>query len=120
MIVEISTKLTFEAAHHLPMLPETHKCHRIHGHNYTIEVVLRAPIDPELGMAFDYADIDHIVDERIIAVCDHRLLNDIPGLENPTAENIAIWALAQLLQTPFPVVEVSVWETQNYRATVRA
>lgn len=120
MIVEISTKRTFEAAHHLPRLPEGHKCRRMHGHNYTIEVVLRAPIDPELGMAFDYADIDRIVDERIISVCDHRLLNDISGLENPTGENIAIWALAQLLQMSLPVVEVSVWETANYRATVRA
>lgn len=119
-IVEIATRRTFEAAHHLPMLPSEHKCHRVHGHNYVIEVVLRAPIDPMLGMAFDYAVIDGAIDALIVGVCDHRLLNEIPGLENPTGENIAIWAWRQLSTTVMPLHEVSVWETPHYRATVRA
>lgn len=102
------------------MLPAEHKCHRVHGHNYTIEVVVRAPIDPALGMAFDYATMDAIVDELITNVCDHRLLNDVSGLENPTGENIALWAMQRLKVTVLPVAEVSVWETPHYRATVRA
>lgn len=118
--VEISTRRTFEAAHHLPYLPAEHKCRRLHGHNYQIEVVVRAPVDEMLGMAYDYAVLDGYVDDLVINVCDHRLLNDIEGLENPTGENIAIWALRRLLQTPLPVAEVSVWETPRYRATVRA
>ncbi len=116
--VEISTIRTFEAANHLPMLPDGHKCKRVHGHNYTIEVVVRAPIDPILGMAFDYSVIDSVVDTLIINICDHRLLNDIEGLENPTGENIALWAMRRLLTTVLPVHEVSVWETPHYRATI--
>lgn len=118
--VEISTKRTFEAAHHLPRLPKEHKCHRVHGHNYAIEVRISAPIDPHLGMAFDYATMDAVVDELITNVCDHRLLNDIEGLENPTGENIAIWAMRRLKLTVLPVSSVTVWETPHYAATVRA
>lgn len=120
MNVEIATTRTFEAAHHLPNLPAEHKCHRMHGHNYKIEVSVRAPIQEHLGMAFDYAMLDAIVDELIVKPCDHRVLNDIEGLENPTGENIAIWAARRLLCTVLPIHAVTIWETPNYRATVYA
>jgi len=119
MIVEISTRRTFEAAHHLPMLPEAHKCHRVHGHNYVVEVSVRAEIDETAGMAMDYAELDRAFDDLVFAVCDHRLLNDVPGLENPTGENIAIWIALRMLAFGLPIHEVSVWETPCYRATVR-
>lgn len=119
-IVEISTRRTFEAAHTLPMLPDSHKCSRMHGHNYMIEIVARGELDPVLGWVCDYGVLDCAIDELIIKLCDHRYLNDIAGLENPTGENIAIWALERLRKTVFPIVEVSVWETPHYKATARA
>ena len=119
-LAEISTKRTFEAAHRLPRLPVEHKCHRLHGHNYTIEVVARGPLDPTLGWVCDYGMLDVAIDELVIKACDHRFLNEIPGLENPTGEIIALWALARLKATLLPVVEVSIWETPHYRATARA
>ncbi len=119
-VVEIATRRMFEAAHYLPNLPDGHKCKRMHGHNYVVEVVLRAPIDPLIGMAWDYAVLDGHIDALIVNACDHRVLNEIEGLENPTGENIAIWAWRQLEITMLPLHEVSVWETPHYRATVRA
>lgn len=117
--IEISTRRTFEAAHRLPNLPPEHKCHRLHGHNYTIEVVASGPLDKTLGWVCDYGMLDVAIDQLIINVCDHRYLNDITGLENPTGEIIALWALERLRKTLLPVVEVSIWETPHYRSTAR-
>ncbi len=120
MKVEISVTRAFEAAHYLPALPDGHKCKRTHGHNYTIELVILADINQETGMGPDYAYLDQALDEQVINVCDHRLLNDIPGLENPTGEMIAIWALERLRQIVPGVLQINVWETPNYRATAFA
>ena len=119
--VYISTRRAFEAAHYLPLLPADHKCKRLHGHNYSIEVILRTDVYPgDIGMAIDYADLDSAIDNMIISVCDHRLLNEIDGLTNPTGENIAMWA-GRRLQKSLPTLhEVRVWETPNYCAIVFA
>lgn len=117
--VYISTRRTFEAAHYLPLLPREHKCRRLHGHNYQIEVVLRTAVGAD-GMMIDYADIDAAVDTLVVDVCDHRLLNDVDGLENPTGEVIAVWAAHRLREALPGLHKVSVWETPRYCATVRA
>ena len=79
----------FESAHHLPLLPEGHKCKNMHGHNYRMEVVVRGTLDAR-GFVKDFAEIDSDV-MPLIKKIDHRVLNDIEGLENPTAEVIASW-----------------------------
>src|SRR5438067_3221298 len=79
----------FESAHHLPLLPEGHKCKNLHGHNYRIDVVVYGTLDPR-GFVRDFAEIDAEIMPLIKRV-DHRLLNEIEGLENPTAEIIAAW-----------------------------
>jgi 6-pyruvoyltetrahydropterin/6-carboxytetrahydropterin synthase len=84
----------FEAAHHLPLLPEGHKCRRMHGHNYRVDIVVRGALDRR-GFVADFAEIDADV-LPLIAVVDHRVLNDIEGLQNPTAELIAAWFLARI------------------------
>jgi len=81
----------FEAAHHLPHLPEGHRCRRMHGHGYRVDVVVRGPLDAR-GFVADFAEIDALL-LPLIARIDHRVLNDIEGLENPTAELIAAWFL---------------------------
>jgi 6-pyruvoyltetrahydropterin/6-carboxytetrahydropterin synthase len=103
----------FEAAHHLPLLPDGHKCKRMHGHSYRVDVVVRGALDAR-GFVSDFAEIDAEV-QPLIARIDHRVLNDIEGLENPTAELIAAWLLERL-----PACEsVRVYENDDCWAEAR-
>jgi len=95
LLVDIFKIFQIEAAHRLPHVPEGHKCARLHGHSFRIEIHLSGPVDSHAGWVMDFADLKTVfapVYERI----DHRLLNDIPGLENPTSENLARWIWDQL------------------------
>jgi 6-pyruvoyltetrahydropterin/6-carboxytetrahydropterin synthase len=104
----------FEAAHRLPRVPASHPCSRIHGHSYHIAVTITGQVDPDMGWIMDFADIDRHVDE-IVAVVDHQLLNDIPGLENPTSEILARWFWDRL-QPDLPMLtEIMVSETPSSR-----
>ena len=90
----ITKRFHFESGHWLPNVPEGHKCRRHHGHNYKLEVTISgSPLSS--GFLIDFFDLDKIVNP-IIAEVDHRMLNDIPGLENPTAELIGRWFLQRL------------------------
>jgi 6-pyruvoyltetrahydropterin/6-carboxytetrahydropterin synthase len=84
----------FEAAHHLPKVPDGHKCKNMHGHNYRIEVVFSGELD-DRGFVADFAELDTEV-VPLIKKVDHRVLNEVEGLENPTAENIAAWFLQRI------------------------
>ena len=79
-----------EAAHRLPHVPATHKCARLHGHSFRIEVHVRGEPDPQLGWVIDFADVKQAF-APIFEQLDHRYLNDVPGLENPTSESLAQW-----------------------------
>ena len=97
--MDVFKTFTFEAAHRLPHVPEGHKCARLHGHSFRVEVHVSGEVDGQTGWVMDFADIKAAFDpvrERL----DHRYLNEIEGLENPTSENVAryIWrALAPRL-----------------------
>lgn len=93
--VEIYKEFTFEAAHRLPRLPETHKCWRLHGHSFRVGVGIEGPIDPDLGWATDFGDI-RAAFKPLEDALDHRYLNEIDGLENPTSENLAVWIWERL------------------------
>lgn len=88
--MEIWKEFTFEAAHLLPNLPTDHKCRRLHGHSYQVRAYVDGEIDPNLGWVVDFAEIRQAC-EPIRQQLDHYYLNEIEGLENPTAENIARW-----------------------------
>lgn len=88
--MKITQVFTFESAHHLPRVPPTHRCHNLHGHSYRVELQLEGPVDPESGFVADFFDIETAF-EPLRLQLDHHCLNDVEGLENPTAENIAIW-----------------------------
>lgn len=104
----------FEAAHFLPYLPEGHKCKRLHGHSFRFEVVIEGPCDPNLGWVMDYAEISAVVNP-VRDQLDHYLLNAIPGLGNPTSENIAIW-LWKEIKPHLPMLdEIVVAETCTAR-----
>jgi 6-pyruvoyltetrahydropterin/6-carboxytetrahydropterin synthase len=93
--MDIYKEFTFEAAHRLPNVPAGHKCGRLHGHSFRVEVHVVGPLDPVLGWVMDYADIKAIV-KPVIGRLDHYYLNDIPGLDNPTSEVIARWLWQEL------------------------
>ena len=118
MKMELRKSFQFEAAHLLPHLPEGHKCRRLHGHSFQVEVVVTGECDPRLGWVMDYAEISAAFKplwERL----DHYHLNDIPGLENPTSENVAIW-IWEGLQPRLPLLsEIVVEETCTARCVYR-
>jgi 6-pyruvoyltetrahydropterin/6-carboxytetrahydropterin synthase len=105
-MITVCRRYTFEAAHHLRgVVPPEHKCHRIHGHSYELEVKVTGPVENGMvhGLEFDVIDA---VAHALIKMVDHRTLNDVPGLEVPTIENIAPWfanAIAKGLQCPVTV-----------------
>lgn len=108
--MEIFKVFTVEAAHHLPNVPAGHKCSRLHGHSFRIEVHLRGEVDPHMGWIADFGDIKQAF-APVFDALDHRYLNEIPGLENPTSENLAIW-IWRALQTDMPLLSsVVVHET---------
>jgi 6-pyruvoyltetrahydropterin/6-carboxytetrahydropterin synthase len=91
--LDVFKTFTFEAAHRLPNVPEGHKCARLHGHSFRVEVHVAGPVDSLTGWVMDFAEIKAAFDP-VHEALDHRYLNDIEGLENPTSENVAryIWA----------------------------
>lgn len=112
-LTRIGRTYRFESAHHLPHLPEGHRCRNLHGHNYRVEVVLRGGLDTR-GFVMDFAEIDAMV-EPLLRMVDHRLLNDVPGLENPTAEIIAAWFFERIQGCE----SVRVYENDDCWAEVR-
>jgi 6-pyruvoyltetrahydropterin/6-carboxytetrahydropterin synthase len=93
--MEIFKEFSFEAAHRLPHVPEGHKCGRLHGHSFRVEVTIRGPVGAESGWVMDFADLKQAF-QPLYEELDHRYLNDIPGLENPTSENLARWLWRRL------------------------
>ena len=114
MNVRLVHEFRFEAAHKLPKVPKGHKCARLHGHSFKVEIAVAGPVDEETGWFIDYAVL-HAAWEPLFAQLDHNYLNDVPGLENPTSEVLARW-LWDRLREPLPSLEqVTVFETCEAR-----
>lgn len=88
--MEIFKKYYFDSAHFLPNVPENHKCRNMHGHTYKLIVFISGNIENNNGWVMDFAVLKNTINS-IIEIIDHKVLNDISGLENPTCENIARW-----------------------------
>ncbi len=88
--MEIYKEFTFEAAHRLPNVPPEHKCARLHGHSFLAAIYVRGPVVEPAGWVIDFADIKATFQPWYDQL-DHHYLNEIPGLENPTSENLAKW-----------------------------
>ncbi len=93
--MELFKEFTFESAHRLPHVPEGHKCGRLHGHSFRVAIHIEGEVDPHTGWIRDFAEIKAIF-KPIYEQLDHNYLNDIPGLENPTSENLCRWIWQQL------------------------
>src|SRR5512140_2513906 len=118
MKMELRKTFQFEAAHFLPLLPDTHKCRRLHGHSFQAEIVVAGVCDPHLGWLMDYADITAAF-KPLADQLDHNFLNKVPGLENPTSENIALWIWEHLKPALPLLTEVAVAETCTARCVYR-
>ena len=108
--MDIFKQFHFEAAHHLAHAPAGHKCRRIHGHSYHVTVVIGGEVKQPEGWVMDFAEI-----KQAFVACqtrlDHRNLNEIPGLDNPTSENLAIWIWNELAAGLPGLKEVRIEET---------
>lgn len=108
--VRITQGFTFEAAHFLPNVTETHRCRRMHGHSYRVDLTLEGPVDPVTGFVVDFFDVEAAFGP-LLKQLDHYCLNDIEGLENPTAEIIAAWIWARTKPLLPLLATVRVYET---------
>ncbi|HWM85059.1 MAG TPA: 6-carboxytetrahydropterin synthase QueD [Kofleriaceae bacterium] len=117
MICRLSRDYRFEAAHFLPRVPAGHQCRRMHGHSYALRISIEGEPDPERGWVMDFAAMDEAVDP-VVRRLDHQVLNEVPGLDNPTAELLAGW-LWRELEGKLPVVEIEVAETDSARCVLR-
>ncbi|PKN76533.1 MAG: 6-carboxytetrahydropterin synthase QueD [Deltaproteobacteria bacterium HGW-Deltaproteobacteria-10] len=98
--MEIFKVFHIDAAHRLPNVPPGHKCAQLHGHSFRIAIHINGPVDPQYGWVIDFADITKAF-QPLHDQLDHKYLNDIEGLENPTSENLAQW-LWRNLQPSLP------------------
>jgi len=95
MKMELRKSFQFEAAHLLPRLPKAHKCRRLHGHSFRVEIAVAGECDEKLGWLMDYAELSAAF-RPLWEKLDHRYLNQVPGLANPTSEVIAVWIWKKL------------------------
>lgn len=108
--MEIFKEFTLEAAHRLPNVPDGHKCARLHGHSFRVEVHVGGAVDAHAGWVMDFADLKAAF-RPIHEQLDHRYLNEVEGLDNPTSENLARWIWARLQPTLPGLSRVVVRET---------
>jgi 6-pyruvoyltetrahydropterin/6-carboxytetrahydropterin synthase len=118
MKIELCRDYRFEAAHRLPRVPEGHKCARLHGHSFRFTVLLAGEVDERTGFLIDFADVDAVVDP-IVAQLDHRYLNEIEGLDNPTSELLAAWLWRRIRGRLPQLAAVTVAETCDSRCTYK-
>ena len=116
--MELRKTFQFEAAHLLPHLPKSHKCRRLHGHSFKVDIVVEGEVYPKLGWVMDDAEISKAF-KPLWEKLDHFYLNEIAGLENPTSENIAIWIWNKLKPKLPLLTEVVVAETCTARCVYR-
>lgn len=110
--MEVFRVFQIEAAHWLPNVPAGHKCSRLHGHSFRVEVHVRGEVGRDSGWVMDFADLGEAF-RPLFEQLDHYCLNDIEGLANPTSENLARWVWAKLQPDLPGLSKVSVQETCN-------
>ena len=116
--MELRKSFQIESAHRLPHVPVGHKCARLHGHSWVIEIVLEGPVGDETGWVMDFADVKEAF-RPIYDQLDHHYLNGIPGLENPTSERLAVWIWERLKPVLPLLSEVVIAETCTSRCVYR-
>ena len=109
--MKLFKEFSFEAAHKLPLVDKNHKCFNLHGHSFKVKITIEGPVNA-LGWVMDFSDIKKFC-QPIIEVLDHKYLNEIDGLDNPTSENIAVWIWQRLIQKLPELSSIEIMETCN-------
>ncbi|MEK6612430.1 MAG: 6-carboxytetrahydropterin synthase QueD [Gemmatimonadota bacterium] len=103
-------EFTIAAGRRLTGVPADHPCARVHGHTFLVRLTVSGPVNPQTGFVADFADLRSAF-APVHDALDHRFLNDVPGLENPTSERLAIW-IWQSLRPALPALSaVEITET---------
>ncbi len=118
MNVELIREYRFESAHRLPRVPAGHKCQRLHGHSFKIEITVVGEVDPKTGWFIDYGDLDRIW-QPLHDQLDHNFLNEIEGLDNPTSEILAKWIFDAMRKDLPSLSAVTIFETCDARCIYR-
>jgi len=108
--MEIYKKFNIEAAHHLPNVPDGHKCKRLHGHSFEVSIHVCDQVDQDKGWVIDFADIKAAF-KPLYDQLDHHYLNEVEGLENPTSENLARWIWLHLKPKLPTLCQITIQET---------
>lgn len=108
--MDIFKTFTLEAAHRLPNVPPGHKCARLHGHSFRVELHVSGPLGADSGWVMDFADLKAAF-QPLYDQLDHHCLNDIDGLDNPTSECLAVWIWDRLKLALPGLSQVVVHET---------
>ncbi len=114
MNVRLIHEFRFEAAHRLPRVPQGHKCARLHGHSFKVELTVEGPVNPETGWFMDFGELSAAW-EPLSKQLDHNYLNEIEGLENPTSEVLARWIWDRLRPKVPALSRVTLFETCDAR-----
>jgi 6-pyruvoyltetrahydropterin/6-carboxytetrahydropterin synthase len=114
MKVRLVHEFRFEAAHRLPRVPAGHKCARLHGHSFKVELAVAGPVDPETGWFIDFQRL-YDAWAPLHALLDHNYLNEVEGLENPTSEVLAGWIWQRIKPRLAPLERVTIFETCDAR-----
>jgi 6-pyruvoyltetrahydropterin/6-carboxytetrahydropterin synthase len=117
-VVELVKEYRFEAAHRLPHVPPGHKCARLHGHSFKFEIHVTGPVDPHTGWLIDFGVLDDVV-MPIVNELDHRYMNEIPGLENPTSEVTVKWLFDRIKAKLPQLTAITFYETVDARCVYR-
>ena len=118
MRVRLTKDYRFEAGQTLPKVPADHKCGKMHGHSFKIEISVEGEVDPATGWVYDHAVISQAM-KPLVHRLDHAYLNDIEGLENPTIENMAYWFWQKLAPACPGLCEIVIHETPTARCVYR-
>ena len=108
--IHLIKNFSFESAHFLPNVPPEHKCRRMHGHSFHFTIELKGILDEQSGWLMDFSLLAGVVEEKVVKLLDHFVLNDVAGLNNPTSENICIW-IWEKLEKDLPLYCITVSET---------
>ena len=114
MNVRLVHEFRFEAAHRLPNVPPGHKCARLHGHSFRVELAVAGPVDERSGWFIDF-QVLYDAWQPLGLRLDHHYLNEVEGLENPTSEILARWIWQRLKPSLESLARVTVFETCESR-----
>src|SRR5205807_270452 len=118
MKVELEKDFTLECAHRLTRVPADHKCARMHGHSFRVTLNVAGEVDERTGWLQDYAELSRAF-SGVHEALDHRCLNDVAGLENPTSEVLARWIWKRVAGELPLLSAVAVQETCTARCIYR-